>query len=99
MRSFTIDSIKTSKSTLRFSGGRYMSDTPMGAAKKAFSQACSAKSKSKACSFTVTIQETTQNSAKKMYTYKVTRKYNPVDVTLKNGEMITFKYQVKAKSS
>ena len=75
-----------------------MSKTPMGAAKKAFSQVCQNKRKPGICSYTVTVRETTQGSAKKEYTYKVNRRYDPTDVTLKNGEVITFKYVTKAKS-
>lgn len=99
MRSFTVESVKTTKgSNVNKFGGRYLSDLPVDAAKKAYSQICKTYRKSGVCSYIITIRETTQGSLKKMYSYRIKRKKNPVDVMLKNGETIEFKYSVMAKS-
>lgn len=98
MRSFTIVQVKTAKSTLHYEGGRYIGDTPIQAVKKAFSKVCKNKKKHGTCSYIITIREMTQNSLKKEYTYKVTRHVDPIDVTLSNGDVITFNYVIDVKS-
>ena len=97
-RSFTIVKVtdihgkKKGKANL---GGRYISSTPMGAAKKAASQICRASSIKGRCTLIVTVQETTQGSGKKEYTYKVSRVYDPV-VVERAGEEIVYKYHLEA---
>lgn len=98
MRSFTIESVYSGKSKLKYSGGRFMSDMPMSAAKKALSQVCQTYKKPGVCSYVITIKETTQGSKNKSYSYRVSRKKDLKEVMLKNGETITFKYITKAKS-
>jgi alkyl hydroperoxide reductase subunit AhpF len=78
------------------SGGRYMSATPAGAAKKAFSQAMKNVT-GRVASLEVHVRETTQGSDKKTYKYKVSRKKDPVTVLLK-GQPVTFEYTVKVKA-
>ncbi len=97
MRSFTIKSIiKYGNSKSSHSGGRYLSETPVSAAKKAFTKTFSNNTK-KNLKAKIVIQETTQNSLKKKYTYSIKRIYNPIEIK-KNNEIITYKYQYKISS-
>ena len=50
--------------------GRYISSTPMGAAKKAFTKMCNSRSRKE---LTITMQETTAQSARKSFTYHLSR--------------------------
>ncbi|NBU33709.1 hypothetical protein EB118_05345 [bacterium] len=97
-RSFTVESVYRSGTRKSFSGGRYISDTPSGAAKKAFSQAYkSLRDKSGRVSLEINIRETTRGSLGKTFSYRVTRVYDPVEVYRK-GELITYDYTTKIKS-
>ena len=97
-RSFTVVKVtdvhgsKKGKANL---GGRFVSSTPMSAAKKAVSQICRASSIKGRCTLIVTIRETTQGSSKNEYTYKVSRIHDPVTVE-RNGEEITYNYRLEA---
>ena len=51
--------------------GRYIARNPANAAKKAFNQLCRVKRIRGMCTLFLTIQETTQGSAHKKYTYKL----------------------------
>jgi len=73
-------------------GGRFISKTPDGAAKKAYS---SLKCKT-TCD--IKIQETTQGSKKKIYEYRVKRIKNNQVVDFKGGDEVVFKYIIKTKS-
>ena len=55
------------------SAGRYVGNTPMQAAKKAFTQLARKAAKGGACEYTYTIQESTHNSDKKQRCYHGTR--------------------------
>lgn len=95
-RSFTVDNVYTrSGKKLEFTGGRYMSEIPSNAVKKAFSQ-ISQNMKGK---FTLEIhlRETTQNSSRKIYKYKVSRKYQPSKVQIADKTII-YKYIIKVKA-
>lgn len=96
MRSFTVISVHRAGKKLDYSGGRFISDAPHLAAKKVFSQACETKGK-RGCILTIKIRETTQGSKKKEFSYKVSRKYDPIEVEI-DGETIEFKYVNKVKS-
>lgn len=96
MRSFTIISIKNGSTKLKFSDGRYESNTPSGAAKKIFSKA-NQHTKSKARSLLITLRETTQNSHKKEYTYKVKKIANNKTIE-RNGNLIHYKFITKTIS-
>ena len=89
-RSFTI----TGKS-----GGRYISKTPAGAAKKAFTQKCKKSNKKGVCSFDITLKETTQGSKNKTYKYKIkrTKLKTPLKVKLGKNDVI-IKFKVSSKS-
>jgi len=74
MRSFKIDAIKnTSGNKVNFTGGRYISNTPSGAAKKAFSSYNKLKKSVK--SLKITMKETTQGSAHKTFISKFKFKF------------------------
>jgi hypothetical protein len=100
-RSFTITSATTSTGRVKGEtniGGRFLSKTPSGAAKKMATQICG-KSKIKGrCVLHIELKETTQGSSGKTYKYKVTRVYDPVTVEYKNGMEITREYRIEIKS-
>ncbi len=97
MRSFTVDAIYRSGRKTRVSGGRYMSESPSGAAKKAFSQAYRQMRTKGRLTLEVHVRETTQGSAHKVFKYKVSKVNESTEVEL-NGETVVFKYQTKSKS-
>lgn len=92
-RSFVIESVHHGKSKLRPHQGRYISKTPSGAAKKMFTTVSNGKYKT----LKITCRESTQGSAKKSYTYRVTRVKNETVVVLDDVE-VTFKYSTKIKA-
>lgn len=96
-RSFTVDAISRMGKKLRFSGGRYLSETPAAAAKKAFSQACQAKGIKGPCTMKVYIHETTAGSDKKVYAYKVSRIADRREIQ-RGDELIVYRYSIKVKS-
>lgn len=80
-RSFTVvDASKHGGCSTKFMGGRYVSRNPFGAAKKAFSELCRVKNIRGVCSLVITLKETTEESNKKVFTYKLNRKKlkNPI---------------------
>ena len=98
MRSFTIDSIqKYGGSRINYTGGRFISETPSGAAKKAFTKAYHHTRGKGSMSCKVTIHETTSGSVKKEYTYRVTKKSEKIEVE-RDGEIITYNFTTKIKS-
>ena len=95
-RSFTVHSAYTTAGRkLKFTGGRYMSEIPSNAVRKAFSQ-ISQNMKGKV-TLEIHLRETTQNSAHKIYKYKVTRKYQPTEVQIKDTTIV-YKYTTKVKA-
>jgi len=96
-RSFTIESVLRGNKRVNFTGGRYISDSPMNAAKKAFSKACQFSRAKGKCVMKIKIRETTSGSDKKEFTYKVSRVYNPITIE-RDGETILYKYSVKIQS-
>ena len=97
MRSFTVEAIYKAGKKSRISGGRYISETPSGAAKKAFSQAYRHMNSKGRLTLEVHVRETTQGSAHKTFKYKVAKKNESTEVEI-NGETIVFKYQTKTKA-
>lgn len=73
---------------------RYMSNSPKAAAKKALTTLCSRKSIHGKCTLIITVKETTNDSHKKSYTYKVSRTKLDKPVVLANG--VTFHYKTSA---
>ena len=85
--------------------GRYVSRTPVSAAKKAFGRICKDRKMKGKCSMIVTIQETTRGEGGKVFSYKVVREKlkEPIEITrgggmFGGGETITIKYGTDAKA-
>ena len=95
LRSFTIE-----ESTYKFDGGRYLSKTPGGAAKKAARRIFEDMgSKVKPVKFI--LRESTSGSAKKTFCYAASKEIydKPVTVKIGNSEVVyKHKYVVKACS-
>jgi len=96
-RSFTVDAFYHNGKHLRANGGRYISSTPSGAAKKAFSQYYRHHKKAGRFSLEIHISETTSGSAKKVFKYKVS-KVNEKNEVIRDGIPITYKYTTKIKA-
>ena len=97
-RSFTVIQVQRSSGQKKGSsneGGRYMSKTPSGAAKKAFTRLCRESKVKGVCTFIVSLRETTAGSAKKVFKYKLQRKLKKKPVELQGR---TIKYDIMAKS-
>lgn len=96
-RSFTVENVNNvhGKKLSRFHGGRYLSSTPIGAAKKVVSNICRTIDVHGQCTFIVTINETTRGSLNKSYCYKIKRILDPVTVN-HNGVEIEHAYRVEA---
>jgi hypothetical protein len=96
-RSFTIVSVEDTHGKAKGKknlGGRFLSDTPSGAARKAISRICRESAIKGQCTLKVTIRETTQGSQHKEYSYKGKRMMKPVTVQ-RGDEEITYKYVTK----
>jgi hypothetical protein len=102
-RSFTVvdaarsDGCKT-KFTIKGSGGRYISKDPEGAARKAFSRLCHRKRIRGQCAMIISVQEQTQGSNGKTWTYKLNREKLATPVEL-NGRVIEYRPVAKAMNS
>lgn len=98
-RSFTVEKIETSNGKAKGAsnlGGRFISSTPSGAAKKVGSKICSESSVKGRCVLYITLRETTRESKHKEYVYKITRMLDPVTV-VRDGVEITYRYRTIAK--
>ncbi len=98
-RSFTVEKIVTSNGKAKGAsnlGGRFISSTPSGAAKKVGSKVCSESSVKGRCVLYITIRETTRESKHKDYVYKITRIKDPVTI-VRDGVEITYHYRTEAK--
>jgi hypothetical protein len=101
LRSFTIETVTlrgNTRSSPRFAGGRFISSTPSSAAKKAFSQIYRELGRPKNLSIVIEIRETTRNSKKKLYKYRVTKKSSAQKLVERDGEIITYEYTTSIKS-
>jgi hypothetical protein len=98
MRSFTIAKVVKSsdKSKIDYEGGRFKSDTPIAAAKKAYAKVHGFM-EGKVRSMKIVIKETTRGSDHKEYKYRVSRKLQKKNVT-RGGTDITYTYKTKIKS-
>lgn len=98
MRSFTIESIKKyGGGKINYTGGRFISDTASSAAKKAFTKAYHHLNAKGPMSLKICIRETSSDSSKKMYYYRVTKKSEKVEVE-KNGTTVIYNFTTKIKS-
>ncbi len=99
-RSFTIVSVsdkngkKKGKANL---GGRFISTTPAGAARKAGTQICRNSNIKGRCTLHITVKETTRGSANKEFSYQYQRIKDPVDIVRGDVE-ITYNYTTKIKA-
>ena len=90
-RSFTIVSVsdkngkKKGKDNL---GGRFISTTPAGAAKKAGTHICRNTKIKGRCTLNITVKEITRGSANKEFSYKYQRIHDPVNVVRGDVEII-----------
>jgi hypothetical protein len=96
-RSFTVVSIYRTGRKLKTTGGRYISTTPSGAAKKAFSQYYRNHKRSGRYSLDIHLRETTQGTPNKIFKYRVSKVQEPTTV-VKDGQSIHYEYKVKIKS-
>jgi len=95
-RTFTVNCVyNTAGRKLPFTGGRYVSEIPANAARKAFSQLT--QNKKGRMSLEIYLRETTQNSSNKVYRYKVSRINKRTEVN-HNGTTVIYKYVTKVKA-
>lgn len=97
MRSFTLSSVSRGNTKMRLSGGRYISETPSGAARKAFSKIIQTRDIKGKVTLKISVTETTQNSAKKTWTYKVS-KIPETTTVIRDGQEITYSFTTKLYS-
>jgi hypothetical protein len=96
-RSFTVTLIKKAGKKVKSDGGRYISKTPDSAARKAFSQYYRQHKKAGRLSLEIHIKETTQNSYKKDFKYRVSKVNDPIDIS-RGKEIIHYEYTTKVKA-
>lgn len=97
-RSFTIDIIENpSGGKINYTEGRFVSDSPSAAARKMFTKAYHHTKSKGPLSLKISLHETTQESNKKEYKYRVTRKADRVEVEHKN-ETVVYNFTTKIKS-
>lgn len=100
-RSFTVIDLKKSQGCkTKYHGGRYISKTPAGAAKKAFSEHCRIKRIRGICTLNVVVKETTQGSTNKVFAYKLHRRKlaNPIIRFEGQPNEYVIEYQPHAKA-
>ena len=94
-----VDVRKQDGCSTKFKPGRYVSSTPAGAAKKAFSELCRVKDVRGRCALYVKIAETTQDSKKKEFMYHMQRHTLEKPLIYKaNGKEIRVRYKNTSKS-
>lgn len=97
-RSFTIESIhRANGSRVNYKDGRFISKTPAGAARKAFSKAYRATGAKGAMALKVHVRETTRGSAGKTFGYTVSRVAQKREV-MRDGVPVTYKFTTKVKA-
>jgi hypothetical protein len=81
--------------------GRYLGRSPAAAARKAFTELCRVKRIRGVCTLFVTVQETTQGSSHKVFTYKLSRLKLKTPLIMMEGtdNEYVIEYEVKAKST
>lgn len=102
LRSFTIVNVsKHNGCKTKFRGGRYLSRNPASAAKKAFNEHCRVKRIRGVCTLHVTVEETTQGSKHKRFTYKLNRRKLQEPIVRFEGSPNEYKiqYMVHAKAA
>ena len=99
-RSFTIVSVKDGRRSKgeANTGGRFISRTPSGAARKAGSHICRKTAIHGQCTLKLCIEETTRGSARKLYYYTIKRVKEPRKV-LHEGKMVTYNYKTVVRKA
>ena len=95
-RSFVIVSAQSNKGKKGKSneGGRFISKSPGGAARKAFTRICRSTKVHGVCTMFVSMKETTEGSSGKVYKYRLKRsKLNPPQKVKIGKSFITYKYK------
>ena len=84
----------------KFKGGRFVSRTASGAARKAFNALCRVKKIRGKCTLTVVMKETTKGSAGKQYAYKLHRNKLTKPLVMMRGTPQQYKieYEITAES-
>jgi hypothetical protein len=101
LRSFTVvNATKRGACKTKFgTGGLYKSRTPVAAAKKAFNELCRTKRIRGVCTLFITVRETTRDSKKKEYVYKLIRNKLKKPILLEgNNGTYSINYKSQAKS-
>ena len=100
LRSFTVvDAGKHGGCKTKFKGGLYKSRNPAAAAKKAFKELCRVKRIRGVCTLIITLRETTQDSKKKAFSYKLSRHKLKVPKVIKIGNTeVVYEYESTAKA-
>ena len=98
-QTYTVIAVKTSSGSKKGKtnlGGRFVSSSPSGAAKKAGTQICRSSNIKGQCSLVITLRKTTRGGNLKEYVYRVKRVKDPVTV-MRGGEEIPYNYKTQAK--
>ena len=86
LRSFTVMDVgKHGGCKTKFRAGRYINRSPVGAARKAFTEFCRTKRIRGVCTLIITIKETTSGSKGKLYSYKLNRRKLANPLILQEG--------------
>ncbi len=99
-RSFTIVSVsdkagkKKGKANL---GGRFISTTPAGAARKAGTHICRNSNVRGRCTLHITVKETTRGSTNKEFSYVYQRIKDPVEI-MRGDVEVTYNYRAVVKA-
>lgn len=98
-RNFSVIHVTTVKGEVKelHKPGRYVSKTPMRAAKKALSKICAKHNIKGACTLVITLKEITRGSDHKQYVYKVKRVVKPITIERKDKSTTTFRYALTAE--
>ena len=103
VRSFAVVNVgKHGGCKTKFHPGRYLSTTPVGAAKKAFNELCRVKKIRGVCTLYVSVKETTKGSKNKVFTYKLRRNKLKEPVVRHPAGLkkpFVIEYQVTAKAA
>ena len=100
-RSFTIVNVgKQGGCKTKFHGGKYVSKTPVQAARKAFTELCRVKRIRGVCTLVVSVQETTSGSSKKVFSYKLNRLKLKQPMIMQEGtdNEYVIEYETKVKA-
>uniref|UniRef100_A0A6C0E4B9 Uncharacterized protein n=1 Tax=viral metagenome TaxID=1070528 RepID=A0A6C0E4B9_9ZZZZ len=96
-RSFTLVAALRGGKSLNVVGGRFISETPSSAAKKAFSKVYNELDIIGRITLTIQIRETTRGAQGNLYKYKVSKINKPTEVQVGDSTII-YKYITKVKS-